>query len=122
MLKDVLLTRATVLRSQENSATIASLIETCKPNAVDPQSYLTAKRTAIVNSHKQSRIDELSPWKEIRDFDFDDRPLKMRWNWQHHPTQDAPTDYLYPMINWEVSRPQTVGARLRGIPENEFSC
>ena len=64
MLKDVLLTRATVLRSQENSATIASLIETCKPNAVDPQSYLTAKRTAIVNSHKQSRIDEQLLWKE----------------------------------------------------------
>ncbi|WP_425526332.1 hypothetical protein [Rhizobium leguminosarum] len=35
------------------------------------------------NSHKQSRIDEQLPWKEITDFDFDDRPLKMRWNWQH---------------------------------------
>lgn len=46
----------------ENWATIASLIETCKLNAVDPQAYLTATLTAIVNGHKQSRIDELLPW------------------------------------------------------------
>jgi transposase len=46
----------------ENWATIASLIETCKLNAVDPQSYLTATLTAIVNGHKQSQIDELLPW------------------------------------------------------------
>jgi len=42
----------------ENWATIASLIETCKLNAVDPLAYLTA----IVNGHKQSKIDELLPW------------------------------------------------------------
>lgn len=47
----------------ENWATIASLVETCKLNAVDPQAYLTATLTAIVNGHKQSRIDELLPWK-----------------------------------------------------------
>jgi hypothetical protein len=46
----------------ENWATIASLIETCKLNAVDPQSYLTTTLTAIVNGHKQSRIEELMPW------------------------------------------------------------
>ena len=46
----------------ENWATIASLIETCKLNAIDPQAYLTATLTAIVNGHKQSRIDELLPW------------------------------------------------------------
>ncbi|NKM55590.1 hypothetical protein GFL21_13785 [Rhizobium anhuiense] len=68
-------------------ATIASLIETGKLNAVDPQTYLTATLTAI---------DKLLPWKEITDFDFDDGPLKMRWNWQHHRTQDAPTEYLCP--------------------------
>lgn len=44
-------------------ATIASLIETCKLNAVDPQAYLTATLTAIINGHKQSGIDELLPWK-----------------------------------------------------------
>ena len=47
----------------ENWATIASLIETCKLNAVDPQAYLTSTLAAIVNGHKQSRIDELLPWK-----------------------------------------------------------
>jgi transposase len=46
----------------ENWATIASLIETCKLNAVDPQAYLTSTLTAIVNGHKQSKIDELLPW------------------------------------------------------------
>lgn len=46
----------------ENWATIASLIETCKRNAIDPQAHLTATLTAIVNAHKQSRVDELLPW------------------------------------------------------------
>ena len=46
----------------ENWAIIASLIETCKLNAVDPQAYLTTTLTAIVNGHKQGRIDELLPW------------------------------------------------------------
>jgi transposase len=43
-------------------ATIASLTEACKLNAVDPFAYLTATLTAIVNGHKQSRIEELLPW------------------------------------------------------------
>jgi hypothetical protein len=47
----------------ENWATIASLIETCKLNAVDPLAYLTATLTAIVNGHKQSRIECLFPWE-----------------------------------------------------------
>jgi transposase len=46
----------------ENWATIASLIETCKLNDVDPLAYLTATLSAIVNDHKQSGIDELLPW------------------------------------------------------------
>lgn len=46
----------------QNWAAIASLIESCKLNAVDPQAYLTATLTAIVNGHKQSRIDDLLPW------------------------------------------------------------
>lgn len=46
----------------KNWATIASLVETCKLNAVDPQAYLTSTLTAIVNGHKQRRIDELLPW------------------------------------------------------------
>jgi len=46
----------------ENWATIASLIETCKLNAVDPLAYLTTTLPAIVKGHKQSRIGELLPW------------------------------------------------------------
>lgn len=45
----------------ENWATIASLIETCKLNDVEPLAYLTSTLTAIVDGHKQSRIDELLP-------------------------------------------------------------
>ncbi|WP_261317261.1 transposase domain-containing protein, partial [Rhizobium leguminosarum] len=46
----------------ENWATIASLVETCKLNAVDPLAYLTATLTAIVNGHKQCQIEGLLPW------------------------------------------------------------
>lgn len=46
----------------QNWATAASLIETCKLNAVDPQAYLTDTLEAIVNGKKQSRIDDLLPW------------------------------------------------------------
>ena len=46
----------------QNWAVIASLIETCKLNIVDPHAWLTSTLTAIVNGHKQSRIDELLPW------------------------------------------------------------
>lgn len=46
----------------ENWATIASLVETCKLNTVDPQAYLTTTLTAIVKGHKQGRIEELLPW------------------------------------------------------------
>ncbi|MBB2755585.1 UNVERIFIED_ORG: hypothetical protein GGI57_006331 [Rhizobium aethiopicum] len=46
----------------ENWATIASLIETCKLNSIDPMAYLRATLTAIVNGHRQARINELLPW------------------------------------------------------------
>ena len=46
----------------ENWAVIASLIETCKLNGVDPHAYLTDVITKIVNGHPNSRIDELLPW------------------------------------------------------------
>lgn len=46
----------------ENWATIASLVETCKLNAVDPFAYLASTLNAIVNGHKQGRIHELMPW------------------------------------------------------------
>lgn len=52
----------------ENWATIASLIETCKLNAVDPLRYLFATLTAIVNGHRQSRIEELLPWNYVDNY------------------------------------------------------
>jgi transposase len=46
----------------ENWASIASLIETCKLNRVDPQRYFTDLLTRLVNGWRQARIDELMPW------------------------------------------------------------
>src|SRR6476620_7746041 len=46
----------------EHWATIASLIETCKLNDVDPLAYLTDVLTRIVNGHPNSDIDQLMPW------------------------------------------------------------
>lgn len=46
----------------ESWVTIASQIETCKLNAVDPLAYLTATLTNIINGNKQSRITELLSW------------------------------------------------------------
>ncbi len=43
-------------------ADIASLVETCKLNGVNPQAYLTDLLTRLVNGWPQSRIDELMPW------------------------------------------------------------
>jgi transposase len=42
-------------------ARIASLVETCKINGVDPLSYLTATLEALANGHPKSRLDELLP-------------------------------------------------------------
>lgn len=46
----------------QNWAVIASLIETCKLNGIEPQGYLSAILTAIAGGHKQSDIKELLPW------------------------------------------------------------
>jgi transposase len=47
----------------EHWATIASLIETCKLNDIDPLAYLTDVLTRIVNGHpNNSDIDLLLPW------------------------------------------------------------
>jgi transposase len=46
----------------ENWAVIASLIETCKMNAIDPHAWLASTLTEIVNGHKQRQIDDLLPW------------------------------------------------------------
>jgi len=46
----------------ENWAIVASLIETCKLNRVDPQAYMADVLTKIVNGHLASKLDELMPW------------------------------------------------------------
>lgn len=44
-------------------AVIASLVETCKLNQVDPQAYLADVIARIVAGHPQSKIDALMPWE-----------------------------------------------------------
>jgi hypothetical protein len=43
-------------------AVIASLVETCKLNGVEPFRYLADVIARIVEGHSQSRLDELLPW------------------------------------------------------------
>jgi transposase len=46
----------------EHWAVLASLIETCKLNHIDPEAYLADAITRIVQGHANSRLDELLPW------------------------------------------------------------
>lgn len=50
----------------EHWAIIASLVETCKLNDVDPLAYLTDALTRTVNGHPNSNIDKLLPWAYCR--------------------------------------------------------
>jgi transposase len=46
----------------ESWAVVASLIETCKLNGIDPYTYLADILTHLVNLWPMSRLDELLPW------------------------------------------------------------
>ncbi len=46
----------------ENWAIIASLIETCKLNGINPYAYLADTLAKISKGHKQSKINALLPW------------------------------------------------------------
>jgi len=46
----------------EHWAVIASLVETCKLNAVEPYHYLADVITRIIDGHPQSLLDDLLPW------------------------------------------------------------
>ena len=46
----------------ENWAAVASLVETCKLNAVDPLRYLADLLHRLVNGWPSARINELMPW------------------------------------------------------------
>lgn len=43
-------------------AVIASMIETCKLNGIDPQTWLTDTLTKLTEGHGRRRLDELMPW------------------------------------------------------------
>lgn len=46
----------------QNCGRIASLIETCKLNDVNPNTHMADLLESIGNGHKQIKIDELMPW------------------------------------------------------------
>lgn len=50
----------------QNWAVIASLIETCKLNAIEPHRYLSGVLTAIAGGHKQTDINKLLPWNYVK--------------------------------------------------------
>lgn len=54
----------------EHWAAVASLIETCKLNGVEPLGYLADVLTRIVNGHPNSQIDDLLPWAYIQASDL----------------------------------------------------
>jgi hypothetical protein len=49
----------------EHWAVVASLIETCKLNSIDPQAYLRDVLAKIVARHPMDRIDELLPFAYV---------------------------------------------------------
>ena len=46
----------------EHWAVISSLIETCKLNKVDPETWLTETLTRLAQGHSNQRLGELMPW------------------------------------------------------------
>jgi hypothetical protein len=46
----------------EHWAILASLIETCKLNGVDPQAYLADVFARLAADHPVNRLDEMLPW------------------------------------------------------------
>ena len=67
----------------ENWAILASLIETCKLNGIDPQAYLADVLVRLVNLWPNNRLDELLPW-----------------TWATRANSNAPPDDV-----WETSVP-----------------
>jgi transposase len=49
----------------QNWAVIASVIETCKLNKIEPHGYLSGVLTAIAGGHKQTDINKLLPWNYV---------------------------------------------------------
>jgi hypothetical protein len=47
----------------EHWAILASPVETCKLNGIDPEAYLADVFTHLVAGHPINRLDELLPWR-----------------------------------------------------------
>ena len=50
----------------QNCTMLASIIESCKRNKIEPYAYLIYVFTAIANSHKQKHIDALLQWNFVK--------------------------------------------------------
>jgi transposase len=57
-------------------ADMASLIETCKLNGVNPQRYLSDLLTRLVDGWPNSRIDELMPWCWTSEIQAEPQPAR----------------------------------------------
>ncbi|ALJ12297.1 transposase [Sphingopyxis macrogoltabida] len=49
----------------DNWAVIATLIECCKLNAINPHQWLTETLSRLANGHPASSIAELMPWTAV---------------------------------------------------------
>ena len=49
----------------DNWAVIATLIECCKLNAINPHEWLTDTLTRLANGHPANRVGELMPWAAV---------------------------------------------------------
>jgi hypothetical protein len=50
----------------ERIGRLASLIETCELNGVNPQTYFADPLTRLVNGWPQACIGELMPWHDLQ--------------------------------------------------------
>jgi hypothetical protein len=50
------------MNGAENWAIVASLIETCKLNGIDPYTHLADVLSRLVNLWPSARLDEFLPW------------------------------------------------------------
>lgn len=49
----------------DNWAVIATLIENCKLNGIEPNAWLTATLSSLANGHPANRVGELMPWGDV---------------------------------------------------------
>lgn len=49
----------------DNWAAIATLIECCKLNAINPHEWLTHTLTSLANGHPANSVSDLMPWTAV---------------------------------------------------------